>query len=91
MHKGAQEHEALVAVVSAHGGIEQAFEETWSMKRKAAEGTLKILYWLAKNEVAHFTKLESLKQLCIVMGCTYLKELNVSRNANYNSPMQKHQ
>ena len=55
------------------------------MKMKAVEGALKILYWPAKNEVIHFTKFESLKQLCTELGCTYLKELNVSRNANYSS------
>ena len=38
------------------------------------------MYWLSKNEVAHFTKLESLKQLCIELGC-----LNIAGNANYSS------
>ena len=85
MHKGAQKQEDLGALVSAHVGIVQAFEQTWSVKRQAVDGALKILYWLAKNEVAHFTKFDSLKQLYIDLGCTYLKELNLSRNANYSS------
>ena len=35
--------------------------------------------------MAHFTKFESLNQLCIDLGCTYFKKLNVSQNANYSS------
>ena len=41
-------------------------------QRRALIGTLKIVYWLAKEEVAIFTKYESL--LCLVqsLGCTYI-------------------
>ena len=64
-----------------------AFEKIVALKRKTVLGAMKILYWLSKNEAAHFTKFESLKELelCIELGCTYLKELNVGRNATYNS------
>ena len=85
MHKGSKEREALAAMALADGGIEHAFEKTLQIKKKAVKGAMKILYWLSKNEVAHFTKFESLKDLCIELGCTYLKELNVGGNAKYTS------
>ena len=88
MHKGSEQREAIAAVTSAEGGILHAFEKTMALKRKAVPGAMKILYWVSKNEVAHFTKFESLKELCIGLGCTYLKELNVGRNATYN--LQNH-
>ena len=46
---------------------------------------MRILYWLAKEEVAHFTKFDSPKQLCLDLGCDDFRELNVSCNAKYNS------
>ena len=70
---------------SGDGGIVQAFEYVLTLKKKAVECGMKILYWLCKNEVAHFSKFESFKQLCIDLGCRYLKELNVAGNANYFS------
>ena len=85
MHKGSEQLEAFAAGASVDGGIAQALENTIALKRKAVQGAMRILYWLSKNEVAHFTKFEKLKQLCIDLGCTYLKELNVAGNANYSS------
>ena len=35
--------------------------------------------------MAHFTKFESLRKLCLDLGCEYFKELNVGRNAHYSS------
>ena len=72
-------------MVTADGGIAQAFENTLSLKRNAIEGGMIILYSSSKNEVAHFTKFESLKGLCIKLGFTYLKELSVGGNATYSS------
>ena len=46
---------------------------------------MQILYWLAKNEVAHFTKFKSLRKLCHDLGCNYFTELNLGRNAHYGS------
>ena len=43
------------------------------------------MYWLAKQEVAHTTKFSSLKDLAIELGCDYLRELNLGRNAQYSS------
>ena len=85
MHKGSKEREALAAMALADGGIEHTFEKTLQITKKGVEGAMKILYWLSKNEVAHFTKFEYLKDLCIELGCTYLKELNVGGNAKYTS------
>ena len=63
----------------------QAFQATVSVQKKAISGRMRILYWLAKEEVAHFTKFDSLRQLCLDLGCNYFKELNVGGNAKYNS------
>ena len=45
---------------------------------------MKVVYWLCK-EVAHTTKYESLVDLAISLGFTYLDELNVGATANYRS------
>ena len=55
------------------GGIAQAFQTTVSLQKKAVSGSMRILYWLAKEEIAHFTKFDSLRLLC------------VGGNAKYNS------
>ena len=51
MHKSAmmQEHDRLA--LKQGGGIEQAFSEAMSIEKKAALGTMKCLYWLAKNRL----------------------------------------
>ena len=85
MHLAALEKERLAIVAAGDGGIAQAFERTVSMLRLALSGSLQILYWLAQNEVAHFTKFESLRTLCCDLGCDYFKELNLGHNANYSS------
>ena len=59
MHKGSEQRDAIAAIASAEGGISHAFEKTAALKRKAVLGAMKILYWLSKNEIAHFTKFES--------------------------------
>ena len=46
---------------------------------------LKCLYWLAKQEIAHHTKFSSLLELGKSIGCPYLGELEVAKNANYTS------
>ena len=47
------------------------------MYRKALIGALKIMYWLAREEVAHTTKFSSLMDLSIQLGSDYLRELNL--------------
>ena len=85
MHLAAPEKERVAIRAAADGGITQAFERTVTMQRRALSGSLQILYWLAKNEVAHFTKFESLRSLCRDLGCDYFKELNLGHNATYSS------
>ena len=75
-HQTTLERERLAAEASTVGGISQGFEQVISLQWKAVLGALKIVYWLTKHEVAHFTNFESLKELCIDLGCDYLKELN---------------
>ena len=55
------------------------------VQRKASIGALNLMYWLAKQEVAHTTKFNSLKDLAIQLGCDYLRELSLGRNAQYSS------
>lgn len=47
-------------------------------QRNAVVGSMKVIYWLAKEEVAHTTKYESLLDLAISLGCNYLKDLHVA-------------
>ena len=67
------------------GGIQQAMEKTFAVQRRALTGSMHILYWLAKHEIGHFTKFESLRKLCLDLGCEYFSELSVARNVNYTS------
>ena len=56
MHKEAVEKEALLRQSARDGGIARALEKQVSAQRKAVVGAMKVLYWLAKEEVAHTTK-----------------------------------
>ena len=85
MHAAAIERERLAIASTSDGGIAQAFQITVSLQRKAVSGSMRILYWLAKQEVAHFTKFDSLRQLCLDLGCDYFRELNIGANAKYSS------
>ena len=67
------------------GGIVAAFDQQVSLQRQAVIGALKIVYWLVKEETAHHTKYESLLQLAVLLGCSYINELNVGGNAHYTS------
>lgn len=67
------------------GGVRQAFASRVVLQQKALIGALHLLYWLAKEEVAHTTKFNSLKEVAILLGCDYLHELNLGRNAQYPS------
>ena len=81
MHKEAEELETTRLASRKDGGIRQAFSSRITVQRKALIGALKLLYWLAKEEVVHTTKFSSLKDLAIELGCDYLHELNLGRNA----------
>ena len=60
------------------------FEKGIAVRTVAVQGALKVVYWLCK-EVVHTTKYESLIDLAINLGCTYLEELNISARAKYRS------
>ena len=85
MHREAVEKEALLKQSTHDGGIARAFEKQITARRNAVVGAMKIVYWLAKEEVAHTTKYEYLLDLTISLGCDYLKELNAGENATYRS------
>ena len=85
MHKEAEELEAARLASQRNGGIKQAFSARVVVQRKALIGALQLMYWLAKEEVAHTTKFNSLKDLAIRLGCDYLRELSLGRNAQYSS------
>ena len=79
MHKEAEELKAARLASQKDGGIRQAFSSRIMVQRKALIGALKLMYWLAKQEVAHTTKFTSLKDLAILLGCDYLNELSLGR------------
>ena len=85
MHMEARERERARIASQRSGGIRQAFSQQVVVQRKALIGALKMVYWLAKEEVAHTTKFASLMQLSINLGADYLRELHVGRNACYTS------
>lgn len=67
------------------GGIAQAFECVLCVKKQALIGGMKCIYWLAKSEIAHTTNFESLLDLAVSLGSTYLTELHQGGNAKYTS------
>ena len=85
MHQEAEMLEATKLASQKDGGIRQAFSARVTIQRKALIGALHLMYWLAKEEVAHTTKFNSLKDLVISLGCDYLRELSLGRNAQYSS------
>ena len=84
MHKEEEELEMTRLASRKDGGIRQAFSARNTVKRKALIGALKLMYCLAKEEVAHTAKFSSLKDLAIELGCDYLRELNLGRNASFS-------
>ena len=72
MHKEAEELETTRLASRKNGGIRQAFSAHATVQKIALIGALKLMYWLAKEEVAHTTKFSSLKDLAIELGCDYL-------------------
>ena len=85
MHQDAVDRELTVSQSQRDGGIRMAFEQGIAAHRNAVIGAMKVIYWLCKEEVAHTTKYESLLDLAISLGCTYLEKLSVSARANYRS------
>ena len=84
-HQSAVELEVNLASSKATGGIRQAFSHVVSAERKAMIRAMRCMYWLCKEEVAHTTKFSSLQDLAISLGATYLKDLDLGRNAHYTS------
>ena len=85
MHKDAEVLEAQRLASQRDGGIAQAFSARVLINRKALIGALKMMYWLAKEEIAHTTKFSSLMDLSVQLGSDYLRELNLGRNAHYTN------
>ena len=85
MHKEAEELESYRVASQRDGGIVSAFSSTVSSQRKALVGAMKLLYWLAKEEIPITTKFSSLLDLSIQMGNDYLKELHLGGNAHYTN------
>ena len=90
-HQASQRHaDSLVAESHAlaakrSGGIRAAVEQQVALKRQAVIGALKCLYWLVREEAAHHTKFGSLLELGKSLGCSYLSELELGKNAHYTS------
>lgn len=88
MHKIAALKEERRLSVSAEfcgGVIEASFQRQIELNREAIRGALQALYWLAKEEVAHTTKYESLLKLAKTWGHDFLSVLQVGKNAMYTS------
>ena len=68
MHREAEECETQRLASQCDGGIVQAFSARVLVNRKALIGALKMVYWLAKEEIASATKFCSLMDLSIQLG-----------------------
>ena len=76
MHRDAEVREADWLASQHDGGIVQAFSSHVMSNSKAL---MKMMYWLAKEEVPHTTKVSSLADLAVQL------ELNLGKNAHYMS------
>lgn len=85
MHREAEERQTLRLASQRHAGIVQAFSVRILINRKALIGALRMMYWLANEEVAHTTKFGSRMDLSIQLGSDYLRDLNLGGNAHYTS------
>ena len=85
MHKDAEVLKVQRLASQRDGGIAQAFSAHVLINRKALIGALKMMYWLAKEEIAHTTKFSSLMDPSVQLGSDYLCELSLGRNAHYTS------
>lgn len=80
-HSESVKAESLAEAARQSGDIQRCFDEQVSLRRQAVKGAFKCMYWLAKEETAHFTKFGSLLQLGKFLGCSYLSELDIAKNA----------
>ena len=85
IHQDAKAHEAERLASQSDGGITQAFSAHVMINRKALIGALQMMYWLAKEEIAHPTKFASLMDLSTTLRSGYPKELNLGINSHYTS------
>lgn len=85
MHQDAEAHKADRLASKCNGGIAQAFSSRVISNRKAFIGALKIMCWLAKEEVPHIIKCSSLMDLAVDLGSDYHRNLNLGKNAHYMS------
>ena len=67
-HKLASEQQAQAEESARSGGVRQSFQTSISVERKAFIAALKVMHWLAKEEIAHTTKFESLISLAVSIG-----------------------
>ena len=78
MHRDAEACEADRLASQRDSGIVQACSSRVTRNWKALIGTLKMMCWLAKEEVPHTTKFSSL-------WFSLVRELNLGKNAHYMS------
>ena len=90
-HKEASKLQAEAEESARTGGIRQSFETSITIERKAFIAALKVMHWLAKEEIAHTTKFESLISLAINIGAKELKALSKGANATYTSERTMHE
>ena len=84
-HADAAQIEATAIAARCTGGIHAVIGEQVCLQRQTVKGALKCTYWLAKEEIAHYTKFPSLLNLGRFLGCFYLQELDVAGNTHYTS------
>lgn len=84
-HKLASEQQAQAEESARSGGLRQPFETSVTVERKAFIAALKVMHWLAKEEIAHTTKFESLISLAVSIGAKELNALSKGGNAKYTS------
>lgn len=85
MHSDAVSSEKTRLASQQSGGIAQALESQVELGKAAVIGAMKSIYWLAKEDIAYTTKYVSLLNYAKCLGCEFVANLCVGRNATYTS------
>ena len=85
MHIMAIKQELDYQLSSVDGGIATAFENLWEAEESAIKAALACVYFLAKEEIPHTTKYESIMKFLSYLGLSHFDFLYKGGNAKYTS------
>ena len=83
-HIESQDHRNALQEIEMAESFQEAVINSVSSQEQAVESGMRTVYWLAKEHTAT-EKYNSLMNLLKLQGCKDIENLNVAKNASYNS------